>query len=155
MANEDGTTITGTVTNANERGFQLHGRAEWYNWSKYAPEPRTLPAPGHSITAMLDDQGWVRRVVIGTGRAAAQAVGRTATTLPAAAAAALAAPVRPAAQTAAHTATSTREQDRRFLLACLETALESQQWLQTTLHGMTEAMTLAETIAAWAEGREA
>lgn len=57
-------TVNGTVTQANERGFQLHGTAEWYNWSKYAKEPRTLPAPGHRVRVTLDTSGWVRAVEI-------------------------------------------------------------------------------------------
>jgi len=53
--------ITGTVTRANDHGFQLAGREGWLNVSKYA-EGVAVPPMGATVAIDLDKSGFVRRV---------------------------------------------------------------------------------------------
>lgn len=144
---------TGVVVNANERGFQLQGMETWLNWSKFAPEPRTFPAPGHHIVASLDKAGFVRKVVIGTGKGAKRAVTSDSPyDLAAARREAERLPVEPTTGRGI-VAARNPQLDREFRLRCLHEAMGSQQWLQTSLADIYAAFVLAEQIAAWAEGK--
>lgn len=151
--NSDDNVRTGVVVNANDRGFQLQGMETWLNWSKFAPEPRTFPAPGHSITASLDKAGFVRKVVIGDGAMANEAVRKTdAYSMGEAKREAEATDTAKNGRNAV-VAARNPQLDREFRLLCFT---ESRLFLNIAYDESTalqEVFSIAENIASWAEGR--
>lgn len=149
----DNTVTTGVVVNANERGFQLQGMETWLNWSKFAPEPRTFPAPGHHIVASLDKAGFVRKVVIGNGELAHEAVRKTdAYSMGEAKREAEKVPVEPTTGRGI-VAARNPQLDREFRLRCF---MESRLFLNIAYDESTalqEVFRVAEKIASWAEGK--
>jgi hypothetical protein len=54
-------TITGRVVSVNPKGVKLDGRAEWFNFSKFAPD-LVPPMRGETVSLTLDRQGFVRAI---------------------------------------------------------------------------------------------
>jgi hypothetical protein len=55
-------TIEGVVSRTNDHGFQLAGRDDWMNLSKFAQPTPLLPRKGMRVEVGLDQSGYVRTV---------------------------------------------------------------------------------------------
>ena len=59
-------TVTGRVVSVNPKGVKLDGRADWLNFSKFAPD-LVPPMRGQHVTLTLYRQGFVRAVEATSG----------------------------------------------------------------------------------------
>lgn len=155
MTQDDPQVTVGVVVAANDRGFQLAGRESWCNWSKWAPEPKLFPSPGDHIVASLDRDGFVRRVVLGNGPIAREAVKqREPKRLVEAVPPEQMTPYEPSSARSVAAARNP-QLDREFRLRCLQVAIDSFSALAESAADFELATLRATLIAAWAEGRDA